>query len=242
MGAVVGDDMEVENHAGRRRWPWVVAATLVAIIGALAIARWVWFPHYRPSLGEGDRYGLDVSNHQGEIDWERVARDDIEFVYVKATEGGDFVDARFDENWDRAGAAGLDRGAYHFFTLCRPGVDQARNFLEAVPHEEAELPLAVDLELPGNCSARPPADDVLAEVEAFVDAVEAETGSELVVYVLSDFHDRYPVLDRLDRPRWERRILLRPGGDWFMWQFTGEGEVDGVSGGVDINVMHGAGQ
>jgi lysozyme len=114
-------------------------------IGAVAVARWIWFPNYRPALVEGERYGLDVSNHQGAIDWERVAGDDIDFVYIKATEGGDFVDSRFEDNWRGAGAAGLDRGAYHFFTLCRTGADQARNFLDVVPHLEAELPLAIDL-------------------------------------------------------------------------------------------------
>lgn len=220
----------------RRRWPWILLAVLVLAIGALAAARWVWFPHYRPTLNEGDRFGLDVSNHQGAIDWERVAGDDIEFAYIKATEGGDFVDARFSENWDGAGAAGLERGAYHFFTLCRTGADQARNFLDVVPRD-AELPLALDLEMGGNCSARPPADEVLSEVETFIDLVEAETGSEVVLYVLDDFNELYPALEGFDRPRWERRIFLRPGGDWFMWQFTFEGEVDGVDEGVDINVM-----
>ena len=220
----------------RRRWPWILLAALVVIIGSLAAARWVWFPHYRPALNEGDRFGLDVSNHQGAIDWERVAGDDIEFVYIKATEGGDFVDARFEENWDGAGAAGLERGTYHFFTLCRTGADQARNFLDVVPRE-AELPVALDLEMGGNCRARPPVEGVLAEVQTFIELVEAETGNEVVLYVLDDFNELYPALERFDRPRWERRIFLRPGGDWFMWQFTFEGDVDGVDEGVDINVM-----
>lgn len=237
MGAVAEKDQNVEKTCARRNWPWILATVVVVIIGALATARWIWFPHHRPTLGEGERYGLDVSNHQGAIDWERVASDEIEFVYIKATEGGDFVDSRFEDNWSGAGAAGLDRGAYHFFTLCRPGADQARNFLDAVPYLEAELPLAIDLELGGNCSARPPAEEVLAKVEAFIDLVETETGSETVLYVLEDFSDLYPALDRFNRPRWERRILLRPDGDWFMWQFTFEGDVEGIESGVDINVM-----
>jgi lysozyme len=89
----------------------------------------------------------------------------------------------------------------------------------------------------GNCSARPPAEEVLAEVEAFISQVETETGTEIVLYVLDDFNDLYPALDRFDRPRWERRIFLRPGGDWLIWQYTFEGDVDGVESGVDINVM-----
>ena len=201
------------------------------------MARWVWFPQHRPALREGERCGLDVSKHQGLIDWERVANDEIDFAYIKASEGGDLVDRRFAENWAAAGAAGLDRGAYHFFTLCRPGADQARNFLNAVPYREAELPLALDLELGGNCSARPPAEEVLAEVEAFTNAVEAATGTEILLYVLDDFNEIYPALDKFERPRWERSILLRPNGDWLMWQFTFEGKVDGVEGGVDINLL-----
>lgn len=242
MDGAADVDLSAGPNRARRKWPWTFVAVAVVIIGALAVARWVWFPQYRPVLGDGERYGLDVSNHQGVIDWERVAADDIDFVYIKATEGGDFVDARFEDNWRGAGAAGLYRGAYHFFTLCRSGVDQARNFLNVVPYVEAELPLAVDLELGGNCAARPPTEGVLAEVEAFIDVVETETGTKLVLYVLEDFNQLYPALDRFDRARWERRILLRPRGDWFIWQFTFEGAVDGVDGGVDINVMGGHGQ
>lgn len=99
----------------RRRW-----GTLVRLVSELPTG---------PEVRRGLR--VDVSNHQGDIDWRAVARDDIRFAYLKATEGGDFIDKRFEKNWTGAGSADIDRGAYHFFTLCRPGVDQARNFLRA---------------------------------------------------------------------------------------------------------------
>lgn len=51
-------------------------------------------------------YGIDVSAHQDTVDWEAVAGDKIEFAYIKATEGGDFVDDRFRENWVGAASAG----------------------------------------------------------------------------------------------------------------------------------------
>ena len=220
----------------------LAAAALLAVAAVgLVGARSLWFPHFRPSSAEGERYGLDVSNHQGAIDWSAVADDDIEFVYIKATEGGDFADARFTANWDGAGAAGLERGAYHFFTLCRSGLEQAHNFLDVVPHPEAELPPVVDLELACNCGERPPAEQVLAEVDAFVEAVEAETSTELVFYVLDDFEALYPVRERFGRAQWERRNFLRPDREWLLWQFTSEGEVAGVEGGVDINVMRPSG-
>ena len=69
--------------------------------------------------------GLDVSHHQGLIDWARIPTERYRFVYIKATEGGDFWDKSFKQNWKQAMNAGLTVGAYHFFTLCRLGDEQA---------------------------------------------------------------------------------------------------------------------
>src|SRR5689334_19896361 len=98
----------------RRRWVIGVLGVLVALVAVAGGLWFLWFPHYRPGLHDGERYGIDVASHQGAIDWEAVAGDHMAFAYIKATEGGDFTDDRFAENWDAAGAAGLDRGAYHF--------------------------------------------------------------------------------------------------------------------------------
>jgi hypothetical protein len=54
------------------------------LLAGLVSAWWfLWLPNWRPPLREGERYGIDVSAHQGTIDWERVARDGIMFAYVK---------------------------------------------------------------------------------------------------------------------------------------------------------------
>ena len=213
---------------------------LVVLLVLGAIGWYRWLPQHRPELGDGERYGVDVSHHQGEIDWARVADDDIGFAYMKATEGGDFVDDDFARNWEGAGDAGLDRGAYHFFTLCRPGSEQAENFLGTVPADRDALPPVIDLELAGNCSDRPPRSEVEREVRAFVRDVEDATDQEVVLYVGADFEGRYHLRDELDRPIWHRRLLRRPGFDgWWMWQFTDRAQVDGIDGGVDVNVMRG---
>ncbi|HYN37450.1 MAG TPA: GH25 family lysozyme [Actinomycetota bacterium] len=195
-------------------------------------------PNWRPPLRDGERYGVDVSAHQGSIDWRRVADDGIEFAYIKATDGGDFVDERFTANWTAAGLAGVERGAYHFFTLCTAGTTQARNFLRVAPPTAQALAPAVDLELAGNCSRRPPEETVDIELTDFLRIVEAEWGREVVLYVGHDFESRYPVRDRLDRPLWIRKFLLRPSVSWLIWQLHGYANVEGIDGSADLNVMH----
>lgn len=170
-----------------------------------------------------------------------MGSDNVDFAYINATEGGDFVDDRFEQNWIDAAAAGLDRGAYHFFTLCRPGAEQAAKFLDVVPPDPTALPPAVDLELAGNCSERPEEASVERELASFLGAVEATTGQRVVLYIRDDFEDHYHLRDKLDRPYWQRRLVFRPAGDRRIWQVLGRARVDGISGDVDLDVMRGDG-
>lgn len=210
---------------------------LFAVVIAASFVAVPWFlDDHRPGLALGQSYGLDVSHHQGVIDWEAVAADDIDFVYIKATEGGDWVDPRFAENWVEARAAGIDVSAYHFFTLCRSGVEQAANFLATVSVDQADLPLAIDLEFVAPCSTPLSARDVRTAVTEFINLVEAATGRPMLVYVLSDFDTEYQITEAVDRPRWVRSLYHRPDESWSIWQYSFRASVDGVQGGVDLNV------
>jgi lysozyme len=228
---------------GRRGRRWLVAgaATLVVAVVGAVVGRYVWLPTYRPGIHSGERYGIDVSNYQGQIDWNAVRRDGIRFAYMKATEGGDFTDAHFAANWAGAGAAGVDRGAYHYFTLCTPGATQAANFLHALAlplsAESHRLAPAVDLELAGNCRQRPDLATVDRELTTFLSVVEAQTHTPTVLYVGEDFGERYPASSLLHRPRWRLRFLRRPHGDWVVWQVDGLAHVNGIHGKVDLDVM-----
>ena len=220
----------------------VVAGLVVA--GALGAAGlYAWFVTHRP---DADRYpvmGIDVSHHNGDVDWRRVAGRDVEFVYLKATEGGDFKDRRFQENWSRARQSGFRVGAYHFFTLCRSGAEQAKNFIDSVPVASDSLPPVVDLEFGGNCSARPSLDDFRGELRAYLDAVEARYGRTAVLYVTQPFDEDYLAGAFAAQPRWVRSIIRAPQwarGRWTLWQFHNRGRVDGVDGPVDLNVFNGS--
>ncbi len=97
--------------------------------------------------------GIDVSKHQGKIDWAKVkAQNLIKFAYIKATEGKNGKDDRFDINWREAHANGLLRGAYHFFrpTVDAKGGEEQAEWFWATLHEQqtddSDLPPMVDVE------------------------------------------------------------------------------------------------
>ncbi|TIX12925.1 MAG: lysozyme, partial [Mesorhizobium sp.] len=158
---------------------------------------------------------------------------------IKATEGGDHVDDAFATNLREAREAGLAVGAYHFFTFCRPGGDQARNFISVVPRGEPLLPPVVDIEFGGNCPQRPSAEQLNTELQAFLGPVEAAFGKPAIVYLTDEAAQAYSAHIAV-RPRWLRSLAMRPGeDDWIYWQYHNRGRVDGIVGDVDLNVLQG---
>jgi lysozyme len=223
------------------------SATLVGSVltAALALDRgWLHLNH--PTRGEFPVWGLDVSHHQGPIDWHQVATtDEYSFVWIKATEGGDWTDPRFEENWRRARAVGLATGGYHYFTLCRPAKDQAEHFLAVLPPWlPGDLPPVVDLEHQGNCKqGRPSSEQIQAEIEDFLQHVEQGAGVAPVIYTTREFYNAHLQGRLEDRPLWLRDVFVRPQGlgerPWDFWQFRSRGRVPGIDGFVDLNVWRG---
>jgi lysozyme len=224
------------NTTRKRRL--TIAASLLGIALCVAVLGWfVAIPRYRPTLRTGERMGIDVSHHQGVIDWNAVRKTGIDFAYVKATEGGDYVDPMFAQNLAEATAAGLEIGAYHFFSFCRPGRVQAENFLRIAAPQANMLPPVIDIEYAGDCSKRPPRSELLREVDEFVDVVETAWGKELTVYTLDATESDYGIAKALGRPLWKRSLFRRPSDDdWIVWQISFRAKVNGVSGPVDLNL------
>lgn len=213
------------------------AVAMLALIGAgFAMLGGWWTPW-------AARYvqGVDVSHHQGAIDWRTLAADDIAFAYIKATEGADHVDARFAFNWREAAAAGLYRGGYHFFTLCRSGASQAQNFIAVVPRDASALPHAVDMEHMGPCRQGPTITDVVGEMRVFMDRLEAHYGVRPIIYTTREFHDAY-LRDVTGERFWIRSLGVPPrfrDRDWIIWQHHNRGHKRGVSGPIDLNAFRG---
>lgn len=213
---------------------YVVIGAVLSLIGAA-----VFFMNWEPDRSLHPVRGIDVSHHQGAIDWAQVAADDVAFVYLKATEGGDFKDQRFEANWHAAGEVGLARGAYHYYSLCKSPDEQAANFLSVLPAGDAMLPPVLDFEFVGNCDRRPPVDEVVADVAAFVAKVEAASGKRMMIYAPETSYHAYLENQGLTRPLWVRSLWRSAdyGKGWKMWQYHMRGSVAGIDGAVDLNVL-----
>ncbi|MDO5662412.1 MAG: GH25 family lysozyme [Brachybacterium sp.] len=188
-------------------------------------------------LEDGEELGIDVSAHQGTVDWPQVHDAGVRFAYIKATEGSNFQDDQFRRNWDGARDAGITTGAYHYFTLCSPGADQAHDFLAAVEPDDTALPPVIDLEFDGACDARPEAQRATAEIDDFIRIVEDAWGRKVVLYSSSEWREHYGLPDDRNRPLWLYDDQGRPDGDWSVWQVRFDAEIAGIDGDVDLDVI-----
>lgn len=209
----------------------------VLALGAILAAAGGWWTPWAARYAQG----VDVSHHQGAIDWRALASDNVSFAYIKATEGATHVDTRFADNWAQAGRVGLYRGAYHFFTLCQPGARQAANFIAIVPRADDALPHALDMEHMGPCREGPSMTDIVGEMRNWLDLVEAHYGARPLIYTTREFHDAH--LRAVAGERfWIRSLGVSPRfreRDWVIWQHHNRGHRSGVQGPIDLNAFRG---
>ena len=192
--------------------------------------------------------GIDVSKYQGDVDWQAVSGSGVRFAWIKATEGGDYLDEKFRQNWEASRAAGVIRGAYHFAYWCRPAAEQAAWFVANVPNDPFALPPVLDVEwnpTSKTCPRKLPREQALAMMKTIVEAMERAYGKRPVIYTSVDFHRDVLQGEFQDYPIWVRSVKYYPtvkygNRQWHFWQHTATGTVPGIRGYVDRNCYYGS--
>ena len=228
----------------RRFW---IAAAALALLGAglicLVLSGTILLNH--PDRARYPARGVDVSHWQGEIDWDAIAAQEIDFAFIKATEGSSFVDTRFAGNWAQAQQTGLRIGAYHFFSFDSPGQTQAENFIANVDTCPGMLPPVIDVEFYGDKEKNPPdAATVQAQLDKMVAALQEHYGVWPIIYATQSAYEMYIEGAYPDCDIWIRSVIGPPKMEgWTFWQYADREVLDGYSGEerfIDMNVFCGS--
>lgn len=225
----------------------IIVAGIFLLVCLLLVFAAIWayqtFLHTPPYV-DPERYpvrGIDISAHNGDVDLQKAADSGIEFVFIKATEGGDFKDRNFRVNYDKATKAGLKKGIYHFFRFDRDGVEQALNLLRAVSYRKPELGLVIDVEKAGNPDSIP-IEVVNRRLIEMVDYLNL-LGHRVMFYTNREGYYDYLAETFPGQPLWICGFQENPiHAEWTFWQFNHRGRVDGIKGDVDMNAFCGSRQ
>ncbi len=227
----------------------LVLAALLVLLGCLM----VWGYKNRVSIfhwirgeivvnrAEYPIVGIDVSSHNGEIDFDKVKADGYSFVIIKASEGLEHHDSRFATNYDNARKSGLKVGAYHFFRKDTDGLNQAKNFLETIGWRKLDLPLVVDVEDWSN--AKNVEDErTQKNLDAMLDNLRSR-GHKVMVYTNGDGYKKYIKDGQININLWlcafkqPDKLKHIPHQ---LQQYSHWGRVKGIWGDVDLNVFNGS--
>ncbi len=219
---------------------WALLAGTAVIIAVLAV---LLYRHYRPNVNV-DRYpvrGIDVSKHNGSIDWQRVADSGIRFVYIKATEGISYRNPLLNDQYSGARKAGLKVGCYHFFRMNRGGVEQAQHFIRTVGNRHLDLPLVIDVEESDNDNSVDRT-TILQNLKLMARELQ-HRGFKVMFYTNGNGYKTYYQGHLDDYELWLSAFRAPESIAYLghtMQQYSHWGSVDGVDSDVDLNIFIGS--
>lgn len=193
--------------------------------------------------------GIDVSRYQGDIDWEKVAADGVEYAIIRVgvrgygSEGKLVLDEKFEENIQGATAAGIEVGVY-FFTQAiteEESLEEANLVLEAISGYDITYPIVYDVEKTGASDGRMnqlTVEERTRMAHIFIDRIE-EAGYTPMIYANMEMWSVLIDMSQFeDVEKWFAYYgteLYFPY-EYAIWQYSDTGRVDGISGDVDMNI------
>ena len=181
--------------------------------------------------------GIDVSKWQGNINFKEVANNGIKIVYIKATQGTNYVSQTFEESYKNAKENGLKIGFYHYVTArdVQSAKNEAEFFASKISGKQIDCRLAMDFEEFGNLSKS----EINAIGLAFLKRLEEITQKPVIVY--SNTYTAKTIWEGeiINYPLWVAEYgVSKPqnNGKWntyIGWQYTDMGQIAGINSYVD---------
>ncbi|SHM42465.1 lysozyme [Ruminococcus flavefaciens] len=190
-------------------------------------------------------FGVDVSNYQGDINWQELESQNVSFAFIKATEGSGHTDESVRRNLDRAAFTGIKVSAYHFFSFDSAGDTQADNFISSVSPDEIDLPPVIDIEYYADKRSNKPSKEETEKILCpLISRLEEHYGTKPIIYTTLPVYLRYIKGSFSDCPLWIRSVNCEPDLiDWKFWQYSDKGTLTGYDGEeehIDLNVYNGS--
>lgn len=186
-------------------------------------------------------YGIDVSHHQGDIEWEKVSEwkgNTLRFVYIKATEGATYLDSHYKKNLKGAKKNGIKVGTYHYFRTTSSPEEQFDNFIKHVDMSKQDLIPMIDLEENDNWDT----ETYNKNLKTFIALVEGKFKKKPLLYSVQGFYNTH-LKGRYHTYHWNiaryshQKPYLLDKNRWTVWQFSQRGKVAGIKKFVDLNIM-----
>ena len=199
--------------------------------------------------------GIDVSSFQGDIDWEAVAADGIDFAIIRAglrgygTSGNIYEDEKARENLKNAAAAGIQTGVYFYSQAItvQEAIEEAEFILDIIKDYKIEAPVVFDWENEPGVSMRTDNLDSytlnLCAV-AFCEKIKEAGYTPAVYFNLTDAYSKYNLDKIKDYIFWYAQHEGEAPEFYYsysIWQYSDNGKVDGIDGIVDLNICFNAG-
>ena len=193
-------------------------------------------PQIAPRNSEAKYDGIDISSHQGYIDWAKVSSDkDIRFVYINATEGATYRSPHYVHNMTQAKRYGLLVGSYHYLTASSSVDEQYDNFSQFALKDLQDLIPMLDVEVRGDWSRT----QLIDSVEKFCSLVERHYGVQPMIYSTMGFYNKNLA------PRFNKYHLyigrysnsdpeINWEGEYTIWQYSETGIIPGIDAYVDL--------
>ena len=249
-GGGMGVQDSKKQKPKKKAWMLFVAS----LVSLLLLCVVLWYQGIlMPNSSTAKQYsvkGIDVSAYQGEINWKTLAKQPIEFAFIKATEGSTYKDKYFTKNWEGAKDTNLRIGTYHFFSFDSKGETQAQNYIQTVPRDKNALPPVIDIEFYGDKEKNPPAPkQVEKELTAMIKILEDHYDKRIIIYTKPKAYKLYIQNKFKESDIWIRSVLSKPSLEdqksWTFWQYSDRGRMEGYQGKekfIDLNVFRGTKQ